>query len=288
MSYKIAIDGGASTTRLSVINERGERIEKYETQQGSNPYHCRGPEKPISILSSLIERVGVSRDLITDCLAAISGCQGSPYFNPIIKAALEKLLPYTTIRIEGDIRAAYFALNPAPYGVLGIAGSGSSMAILHPDSHLYVYDGVSYGGRDAAIQLLSLPMSRLLQAELREKGSDIRASTPEKLYKDPALLTVAKLLPELEHHTEIMHLRDSIAARWTYKLWGAGEKIHTRDAIPDDETVHIVLGGNFWRWESLRQAVITGLATASKPYQVHYNPAASSLHGVEVMLQNSL
>lgn len=286
MRYKVAIDGGASTTRLSVIDEHGARVEQYETLEGTNPFHNRGADKTLAVLASLIDQIKIPRDHVTSCLACISGCQGAPTFNPAITEALSQHFPKAHVKVEGDIRSSYYAVNPAPYGILAIAGSGSAMAILHADNHLYIYDAVSFGGRDAAIQLLSLPLSDTLQTELAGRGIKVtRQPTIEQLYHLPEVLKVASLLPELEHHPEIIALCDAIATRWAYKLWGASVKMRTRDQLPESETIHIVLSGNFWRWERLRQQVITKLTDTSQAYQVHYDPEASSLRGVEIMLQ---
>lgn len=193
--YVIAVDGGGTKTVGTLADLNGE-VLNYKVCGASNPNDI-GEEASAKMISSLVRRLADEADgWITAVYAGISGAVGH---ERVLKRAIHKACPDTTVRVESDVYNLFGLLpgDPDRDAAAIICGTGS-VCFVRKDGELHRIGGWGYlldtnggaysVGRDALEAALRQVDGRGEKTALYDRACNYLGDNPEncigKIYKN--------------------------------------------------------------------------------------------------------
>ncbi len=196
--FLLAIDGGGSKTHAAITSIDGKMIEESIIKKGSNPWKSGGFKKASEAILHCLENLRRLNE-VEAAAAGISGCHSDTTFsNQFYDVIASRLPKHAKITVTGDLITSFRASSPSPHGQLAIAGSGSAIALFYPDGSDYVYDAVSYGGRDLGAAIVA-------SVGRDEQSNEVSVWLSDLLKQDPANLTN---LGDIYHQNKYLKLRE--------------------------------------------------------------------------------
>ena len=249
--YVIAVDGGGTKTVGTLADLNGE-VLNYKVCGASNPNDI-GEEASAKMISSLVRRLADEADgWITAVYAGISGAVGH---EKVLKRAIHKACPDTTVRVESDVYNLFGLLpgDPDRDSAAIICGTGS-VCFVRKDGELHRIGGWGYlldsfggaysVGRDGLEAALRQADGRGARTSLYERAEAYLGDRPEdcigKIYKGgkPYIAGFAPEVFRAAEENDVIAM--SIAERAVDAI---GEYVKIAGKILDRDCFDCIIGG---------------------------------------------
>ena len=184
--YVIAVDGGGTKT-VGTLADLGGEVYNYKVCGASNPNDI-GEEASAKMIASLVRKLADECDgWITAVYAGISGAVGH---EKVLRRAIHKACPDTTVRVESDVYNLFGLLpgDPDRDSAAIICGTGS-VCFVRKDGELHRIGGWGYlldsnggaysVGRDALEAALRQADGRGQKTSLYERATAYLGDVPE-------------------------------------------------------------------------------------------------------------
>ncbi|MBU0976253.1 MAG: hypothetical protein ABIE03_07535 [Patescibacteria group bacterium] len=284
-NFLLGVNGGAGKTEFLLTDRLEKKVYSFTIDKGTNPWHC-GIEQTKNVLRDGFSKLKQEYiDNTEFAYLGISGCFGDSKYNSQIEAFVSKIFP--KFKLAGDLYSSFRALSRNKYGLIAIAGSGSSIASFSSRG-TYFFDGPAFGGRDFGYMLVKQLISGHLETKAYLKGFIVQQIAPcmisgsgkiSEWSKEPKVLNLSSSFNSLraneETFKEAKAYLDLVIDRWVYKICSYVTK-YKNDL---DEAHELVLSGGFWKFTYIRKSVIEGIQENIPEVSVLYSENAKPVIG---------
>lgn len=284
----LAIDGGGSKTEFLLTDAELNHVRSFVINEGANPWHGT-VEKTCEVMRDGLKQLSEEERAKTVYVyAGISGCFTPGAHTEAIEHTIEKYIPHS--HVGGDIQSSFRALSTKTYGLMALAGSGSSVTNFGKGGDITIYDGIGYGGRELSHMIYTMvamghidsqsSLGTYVERFLRKNTIHINQnmSILEQAH-DSKLMQLSHYLGQLDESTdefgELKLYLDVIVLRWAYKICA----ITGRFKYEFDTEWELVLNGGFWDFDYIRRNVIAAVKKNADNIIVRYDPESKPIHG---------
>ncbi|MDP4268175.1 MAG: hypothetical protein Q8880_12150 [Bacteroidota bacterium] len=281
MKYLLAINGGGSKTDFLVTDMDLKSVYSYTIKSGTNPWY-HGVENVLKVFRDGIE--SIPQNILAGivyCYAGISGCKEGSHYNTDIQLLLNTY--FSEVKLDGDLEPSFRSLSDSKDGYIAVAGTGTAIAHISSGGRIYYLDGVASGGRYLGYLIGKLLLADKFSTaffEIISKYVDLsefaKYTYREWFTNDKVLQLSVNLNDLIDNEVIFRELRpylDLLVNQWSYRIINFAYKYNYNHR----EKFDLVLSGNFWNFNYIRENVINeiriGMNNCNILYSHDSNPA---------------